>query len=330
MLCKNCGKEIDDGSKFCAECGERIETETVKDTAEETVVKNEPFAQKIPESPENNAVEVLKVTRIITNGDLSIYADRIEFSYLRDNKPVSETYHYFNIKKASVDNGLKVASLVIETIDDNKMFFTINNENSFDVYTQKAEFINQMKAACPALELLGLTDEDMKKELNENKEKRKGKTVKKIENFISEYKSFGTLTKKNKIIHLAIPLLIVIILFNLFSGGGESNEDFIIRCAQTVAYEQLKSPSTASFSDGQVVEKDDYGRALVTFFVDAENSFGAYVRTYYAIVIETYDKSTEKFTYNSFAVQHWSNGTNSDFYLEAAKVAANWDEPLED
>lgn len=329
MICNKCGKEIDDGSKFCAECGERIETETVQDTEKETAVKNEPFAQKITEFPENNAVEVLKVTRIIAKGDLSIYSDRIEFTYLSDNKPVSETYHYFNVKNASADNGLKVASLVIETIDDNKMFFTIDNENSFDVYTQKAEFINKMKDACPALELLGMTAEDMKKELNENKEKRKGKAGKKIENFISEYKNFGTLTKKNKIIHLAVPLIIVVILFSLFSGGGISDEDYI-DCAKSVAYNQLKAPSTASFSDGKVVEKDDYGRALVTFTVDAENSFGAYVRTYYAIVIETYDKSTEQFTYNRFAVQHWTNSIDDDIYLEAAKLAADWDKPLED
>lgn len=329
MICNKCGKEIDDSSKFCTECGENIEKETVNDTEEAAIVKNEAFAQSITEKSENDAIEVLKVTRIMTKGDLSIFSDRIEFTYLSDNMSVTETYHYFNIKNISVDNGMKIASLLIETADNNKMFFIIDNENSVEVYNQKAELMKRGKSTCPALELLGLTEEDMKNELNENKEKRKGKAGKKIGNFISEYKNFSSLTAKSKIIHIAVPILIVIALFSFFSGGGVSDEDYIV-CAKSVAYNQLKAPSTASFSDAKVVEKDDYGRALVTFTVDSENSFGAYVRTYYAIVIETYDKSSEQFTYDRFGVQHWTNSSADEIYIEAAKEAADWNEPLED
>ena len=258
MICNKCGKEIDDGSKFCAECGESIEE----------VIQSETFVQPTAEKAENNAVEVLKVTRIIAKGDLSIFSDRIEFAYLSDNIPVTEVYHYFNIKNASADNGLKIASLVIETVDDNKMFFTIDNENSFDVCTQKAALINQTKAACPALGLLGLTEEDMKNELNENKEKRKGKAGKKIENFISEYnnfksmskeeqqeaveqtkekakdfakkekenyKNFKSLSTKQKLIRIAVPVLVLIILINIF-GGGSGNNSHVIKAESSDGY----------------------------------------------------------------------------------------------
>ena len=51
MICNKCGKEIDDGSKFCAECGESMEKETVNN-AEEAIVKNEAFAQSITEKSE--------------------------------------------------------------------------------------------------------------------------------------------------------------------------------------------------------------------------------------------------------------------------------------
>ena len=310
MVCQKCGKEIENGTNFCSECGTTIE---------DTVQQN----------TQNNPIDVFKLTRVIAQGQLSIYSDRVEFAYASDSKTVTETYHYFNIKNASVDNGMKILSLVIETIDDNKMYFTIDNEKSAEIYEQKAEIINRAKAACPSLEALGLTEDDMKKELSENKEKRKGKAGKKIEKFLSEYKNFGALTQKNKIIHIAMPIVIIIALFSLFSGSGTSDDDYI-DCAKTVASNHLKAPSTASYSDCKVVEKDDYGRALVTLTVDSENSFGAYVRTYCAIVIESYDESTEKFTYNRMSFQTWTDKSYEDIGIEAAKTLGNWDEPLDD
>ena len=323
MLCQICGKEIEDGVKFCTECGTVIENEA------QPTPENKSYISDVAECTEDKPIDVFKVTRIIAKGYLSVHSDRVEFSYVSDNKSVTEIYHYFNIKSISVDNGLKIASLLIETIDDNKMFFTMDGENSVEIYNQKSEIINQAKTSCPTLDALGLNEEDMKKELADNTEKRKGKAGKKILNFLSEYKNFGTLNQKNKIIHIAVPILVVILLFSLFSGGGVSDDDYI-DCAISVASNHLKSPSTASYSDAKVVEKDDYGRVLVTFSVDSQNGFGAYVRTYCAIVIESYDKSTENFTYNRSSFQTWTDRSHEEICIEGAKIFGNWDEPIED
>ena len=312
MVCTKCGKEIEAGATLCSECGE---------TAQQNIGNNTPDT--------NCPIDVFDITRVIAKGKLSVYPDRVEFAYNSDNQPVTETYHYFNIKNVSVDSGMKILSLVIETIDDVKMYFSIENENSAEVYNQKTEIINKAKAACPSLEALGLTEDDMKKELDENKEKRKGKAGKKAMNFLSEYKNFGALSTKSKIIHIAIPLIIIIALICIFSGGGVKDADYI-DCAKSVASNYLKAPSTATYSDCEVVEKDDYGRALVFLTVESQNSFGAYVRTYFAVVIESYDKSTEEYTYSRFSVQHWTDSSHNEMGLELSKELGHWNEPLED
>ena len=62
MLCKNCGAQLEDGSKFCGECGTKVDdvniasesVNTIDNSVVEPVVNNQNFEQV---SPSFNSVE---------------------------------------------------------------------------------------------------------------------------------------------------------------------------------------------------------------------------------------------------------------------------------
>ena len=150
------------------------------------------------------------------------------------------------------------------------------------------------------------------------------------ENEVKNYKNFKNLTLKQKLIRIVIPVIVLIIIISIIVPKGPSDEDYI-SSARTAVSEKLKSPATAMYSNEKIVDEDDYGRVLVTLTVDSQNSFGAYVRENYAIVIKSYDTSTDKFVFYPTATQHWSSEFDflEDELIEAAKKSANWNEPLE-
>lgn len=132
--------------------------------------------------------------------------------------------------------------------------------------------------------------------------------------------------KRNRIIAVC---LVVAIIF-CFGGSGPSDND-LIGAAQTVIRKQLNSPSTARFYNCEVAEKDEYGRALVTMEVEAQNLMGGYKRYNCAVVIISYDTSTDEFVYSPSANQMWESGFDflSDTIIENEKEAADWGEPIE-
>jgi len=84
-----------------------------------------------------------------------------------------------------------------------------------------------------------------------------------------------------------------------------------INCAKNVIDDYLKAPSTASSAYEKVLEKDSYGRAIVLVEVDAENSFGALIRTKCCVVIQgiNYDDTFDYNTLNS--VQTYTDFTQN-------------------
>jgi hypothetical protein len=132
------------------------------------------------------------------------------------------------------------------------------------------------------------------------------------------------LKKKRKWLYI----IIAFVLISIFTKGKVSDGDYI-SCAQTLIRQDLKCLATAEFSDGKVVEKDKYGRALVTVTVDAQNGFGAYIRNRYAVVIDSYDKKTGEFTYNRNAIIDLDNSELTDIGMEFLKISSNWDKPIE-
>lgn len=149
------------------------------------------------------------------------------------------------------------------------------------------------------------------------------------ENEVKNYKNFKNLSLKQKLVRIAIPVIVLIIIISILIPNGPSDEDYIAD-AKTAVSEKLKSPATAMYSNEKIVDEDDYGRVLVTLTVDAQNSFGAYVRENYAVVIESHDTSTDKFVYYPNGIEHWTEDYLEEVCIEGAKMAANWNEPLED
>lgn len=86
-----------------------------------------------------------------------------------------------------------------------------------------------------------------------------------------------------------IPTIITIIgcIYIVFTvlGSGSSKDDLYINAAKDLMYNTLKNPYSATLHDSYVIEKDDYGRAIVYLDFTAENSFGGMVRSEYYVCI---------------------------------------------
>ncbi|MBO4894855.1 MAG: zinc ribbon domain-containing protein [Clostridia bacterium] len=145
---------------------------------------------------------------------------------------------------------------------------------------------------------------------------------------------------KKKIIIIILAIIIIpIIFFGIISDSDDSSDtsfsksvsdETYISCAKQVVAEQLRSPGSASFSNCEVAEKDDYGRVLVTGYVDSQNGFGATLRNGFAVVITNYDSDTEQFSYSrSFELWKWEFDFLKDTTIENVKSNSQWNEPKE-
>lgn len=133
-----------------------------------------------------------------------------------------------------------------------------------------------------------------------------------------------------------VPIAVFVVILSVVIGTvigltpEKTSDDDLIRCAKTLVSEQLKSPGSATYSNETVVERDEYGRALVTLTVDSQNGFGAYLRSNFIAVIKTYNKSDDTFTYDSTnGVQSYTEEFLKDTLIERAKEASDWGKPLE-
>lgn len=120
----------------------------------------------------------------------------------------------------------------------------------------------------------------------------------------------------------------------LFSGSSLDvviNEDFYISCAKTAIAKRLKSPSTAIWYNERVVEQDAYGRVLITMAVEAQNGFGGYSKSYYAVVIYGCNPSEGTFKYNRLnGVQMCETEDFFNVVIKSAKELSNFGEPFEE
>ncbi|MBX3042871.1 MAG: hypothetical protein KIT33_12115 [Candidatus Kapabacteria bacterium] len=78
---------------------------------------------------------------------------------------------------------------------------------------------------------------------------------------------------------------------------ANSNEIAAITFSQIFVKDNLKSPSTAKFGNIReyTANNIDLGKWTVTGYVDSQNSFGAVIRTKYAVTIQ-YDVKNDKWT----------------------------------
>lgn len=99
-----------------------------------------------------------------------------------------------------------------------------------------------------------------------------------------------------------------------------------INCAQTLVYNNLKAPATSNCVSSSVLDKDEYGRAVVLLEVDAENSFGALIRTDFCVVIQgiNYDGT---YDYDKINCLQTYTSSTQDMVVEIMKNLNDFGKP---
>jgi hypothetical protein len=101
-----------------------------------------------------------------------------------------------------------------------------------------------------------------------------------------------------------------------------NNDSGAIVLAKNIVKEKLIAPTTASFDNEKVLDRKT-NLFLVYMTVDAQNIYGAKVRSYYLVVLEVLSNGT--YHYNpTFAAQALSEPPDS-MEIDATKYANNWD-----
>jgi hypothetical protein len=92
----------------------------------------------------------------------------------------------------------------------------------------------------------------------------------------------------NAMLWVVLPFLLVVIGAVVVAGiqvGSTSDEDTARETCRSAVAKQLKAPSTAQWPGDSVYEEPP-GRFAVEGSVDAQNSFGAMVRTGYSCTVD--------------------------------------------
>lgn len=127
-----------------------------------------------------------------------------------------------------------------------------------------------------------------------------------VKGFFAGYKDFKSLTIKQKLLHIAVPIILFIIIVSMLGGGssgvGVAGSKITDEQVETVAkYEVSKhimSKSSPVFSDLEIVDKDGHNRYIVTLSSD-----GKFFKDRWAVWIE-FDETGEY--YHTYADYHGS------------------------
>lgn len=71
------------------------------------------------------------------------------------------------------------------------------------------------------------------------------------------------------------------------NNNTQSKDDVIIQACKDCIKKHLKSPATVNFEVIEIKDRDDYGRIFLYAEVDAQNSFGALLRSKLRIVLQS-------------------------------------------
>lgn len=108
-----------------------------------------------------------------------------------------------------------------------------------------------------------------------------------------------------------------------------NEDDFTIRAAKDIVVQNAVSPKSIEWESVAIVEKDQYGRILVDVVLDSQNQFGAMVRSYALVVIESID-NTGEYNYSPlFGLSNYEEPGLRNFGIEVAKTTNNWNKPFE-
>ncbi len=230
-ICKQCGNLLGEDANYCDECGSKYEEFCTTDNAgyaergsfeQKNIIQDEhiePLDREIMETYVEDK-GVLRVQEGVNgNEKLKVYKDRFEVVLIRNKQEVTVVYHYYNVKSICADKFLnKRDRLLVKLVDSTELSFFFDINCSSEIFQELAMLLCELKENAPTMEELGVSEEERLQELKDNKDKSKSRLGKKISKFIAEYNTFKELNFFNKVLHIIVPVVCWVLLFNMFTG----------------------------------------------------------------------------------------------------------------
>ena len=102
-------------------------------------------------------------------------------------------------------------------------------------------------------------------------------------------------------------------------------QDFAEAAAQQIISNTLKSPSSAIYNETSYIEDNGQGMYVVYVDVEATNSFGAYIRSKFFVIVKDINLEEKTFSYSKLFPYYECSGKNDTYSLNVLKKLNNYD-----
>lgn len=137
--------------------------------------------------------------------------------------------------------------------------------------------------------------------------------------------------RRNRIILILVICFVFLFFRNCGHGGGNSfsKDDKFISAAKQIVSEDLRNPDSAKFYEAEIVEKDQYGRAVVYIDMSAENAFGGAVRSRKYVFVNKIEGDSYFYNpnFSYMEVDRKLSNPSSDPWYESYKDFNNFGQP---
>ena len=127
-------------------------------------------------------------------------------------------------------------------------------------------------------------------------------------------------------------LFILLTMFVILSCDKSTFYDFKkIETAERIVSKTLLAPSSAKYSEGQIVNRVKISKSrtlyLVYLTVDAQNTYGAFIRSHYLVVfLHYYHNGIDDYQWlNSLGVKNFNNYPN-EYKIKSMKETNGWND----
>ncbi len=122
--------------------------------------------------------------------------------------------------------------------------------------------------------------------------------------------------------------ILIMVALAIFLGLRGCEDNKMVKLAEDSAYtlisDTLTSPSTARLNECSYMENNDEGQYIVYVDVEAQNSFGGYIRGRYFVIVYDLDLETRTFSYNRLFYCIECSGKDDTYKLNLIKSANNY------
>ena len=124
---------------------------------------------------------------------------------------------------------------------------------------------------------------------------------------------------------LIIAILCIISVVCLTACSKKQYQDFAEAAAQQIISNTLKSPSSAIWNETSYIEDNGQGMYVVYVDVEAANSFGAYIRSKFFVIVKDINLEEKTFSYSKLFPYYECSGKNDTYSLDVLKKLNNYD-----